>query len=77
MRNSYAIYDKDILLGFCLNEIEAQEIVLTLTEEYIYNSFLREVNNCGLDIALWVFQNAPKYGWDKFHYKKEIILYNE
>ena len=38
MRDSYAIYDKDILLGFCLNEIEAQEIVLTLTEEYIYNS---------------------------------------
>lgn len=73
MRNGYAIYDKDIFLCFCLNEADTQEMVLTLTEEYIYNSFLREVDNCGLNIALWVFQNAPRYGWDKFYYKKEII----
>ena len=76
MCNGYAIYDKDKFLNFCLNEADAQEMVLTLTEEYIYNSFLREVNNCGLDIALWIFQNAQKYGWDKFYYKKEII-YNK
>ena len=73
MRNGYAIYDKDTFLCFCLNEADAQEMVLTLTEKYIYNSFLREVDNCGLNIALWVFQNAPRYGWNKFYYKKEII----
>ena len=73
MRNGYAIYDKDTFLYFCLNEADAQEMILTLTEEYIYNSFLREIDNCGLNIALWVFQNAPRYGWDKFYYKKEIV----
>ena len=73
MRNGYAIYDKDTFLYFCLNEADAQEMILTLAEEYIYNSFLREIDNCGLNIALWVFQNAPRYGWDKFYYKKEIV----
>lgn len=71
MRESYALYYKDTFLGICLNEADAQEMILALTEEYVYDSFLRENDNCGLDIALWVFQNAPKYGWDTFYYKIE------
>ena len=46
-----------------------QEMVLALTEEYIYNAFCRECNNCGVELALWLFKNAPKYGWNKYYIK--------
>ena len=62
----YAIYTDEQLLFICEDESLAQEMVLALTEEYIYNAFCRECNNHNLELALWLFQNAPKYGWDKY-----------
>ena len=44
-------------------------MVLALTEEYIYNAFYRECNNCGVELALWLFKNASKYGWNKYYIK--------
>ena len=65
----YAVYADEKLLFICENESLAQEMVLALTEEYIYNAFYRECNNCGVELALWLFKNAPKYGWNKYYIK--------
>ena len=65
----YAIYEDEKLLFICDNESLAQEMVLTLTDEYVYNTFYRECNNCDIELALWLFKNAPKYGWNKYSIK--------
>ena len=62
----YGIYQNKLLLFICEDEGDAQEMILSLTQEFIYHGFLRELNNCGLDMALWLFRNAPHYGWHKY-----------
>lgn len=75
MEKAYAIQDregKDVCV--CLGLPQAQELILSLTEEYIYHAFLREADSCGIDLALWLFRNAPKYGWNQFEYKERKII---
>ena len=75
MRNVYCVFENEYLLFICDSESDAQEMILALTEEYIYNSFLNEINKVEYNLALWVFRNAPKYGWNRYHYELRRMLY--
>ena len=76
MKNVYCVFENECFLFICDSESDAQEMILSLTEEHIYNSFLNEINKVGYDLALWVFQNAPKYGWSRYSIQKVRMIYD-
>ena len=69
MENVYGVYDYSKLLFVSEDRELAQDIVLSMLEEYAHASFCREVERHGPQLALWMFQNAPKYGWCRFEIK--------
>ena len=65
MSVEYAVFEDNTLLFICQDESLAQEMVLSLTEEYVYNAFCQECNKVGLEMALWLFKNSS-YGKNKY-----------
>ena len=76
MKNVYCIFDDENNLLFISHDEElAQEMILALTEEFIYHSFLREADKSGIDTAMFLFTSARKYGWNKFQYETRRMIY--
>jgi hypothetical protein len=75
MKTVYAIYEKDKLLFISDDKSLAEEMILSLTEEFIYHAFLKEIQR-DFELGLWVFRCARKYGWNRFNIR-EIKMINE
>ena len=58
-------YSKD-LIAACKTLEEAQEMVLSLTEENAYRCFCEQCQYVNPEDAVWLLRHAPTYGWDKY-----------
>lgn len=70
----YLIKENDVPLYIVSNESAAQELILSLYEEYIYEGWLRQIQNgsdAKLTLALMKFST---YGYNIFTYER-IGLY--
>lgn len=74
----YAIYEKNRLkvyrderysydpVCFCNSLEDAQDIVLSLTEDFIYKTFCEHCQFFSIKDSIILMKINPKYGWDKY-----------
>ena len=62
-------YSNDLICS-CDTLGEAQELILSLTEENAYRCYYEQCQYVNPEDAIWLMQHAPKYGWDKYSIKR-------
>lgn len=70
----YLIKENDIPLCIANNESAAQELILSLYEEYIYEGWLRQIQNSSDAQLTLMLMKFSTYGYDIFTYER-IGLY--
>jgi len=78
----YAIYEKNRLkvyrderysydiVCFCDSLEDAQDMVLSLTEDFLYKTFCEHCQLFSVKDSITLMKMIPKYGWDKYTIKE-------
>ena len=74
MDDVYVVCRDKIILCVVKSETDAQEMILSLTEEYAYLKFLKNLQKEDSELVIFMFKMAKKLGWDKFYYAKQKML---